>query len=78
MIILGGLGGLIHWIFWPIHWIFSLGFWLDWLDFGCIGWIYPVDLISNPLEYFEKNHAAREHMQHAYILRMPLSKNIYI
>ena len=34
VIILGGLGGLIHWIFWPIHWIFSI--------FGWIGWILAV------------------------------------
>ena len=30
------------------------------LDFPNFGWIYPVDLISNPLEYFENNHAGAQ------------------
>ena len=36
VIILGGLGGLSHWIFWPIHWIFFSS------NFGWIGWILAV------------------------------------
>ena len=36
-----------------------LKFWRDWMDVGCIGWIYPVDLISNPLKCFENKRAVR-------------------
>ena len=52
VIILAGLAVLIQWIFWAIQWKS-----VHYPSYGGYHPQYPLDLISNPVDFLENNHA---------------------